>query len=322
MLDMLYKVQKKGAPVPSPLVTISEAAALLGVSLPTLRRWDAAGKFEARRHPMNGYRLYRRADILKLKGADQERWGMSKTKRAPAPKVGAPAPQPARKFAKRAQSVGMPANEALARAIGLLVRSVILKGEGAVPDECTAFLADFVAVAEAARKPLEKLEQYKVSLRQRELLAALYRGLRPDGSSGPPPADVVKWDDHPSWPSDQVECVLYCLDIPDPDDENDERVTPANLERLKSLKAAAESRRLTRKQVSAEAQGPKQQASRTIQIVLQGPAQRTLANLQKDASGVRQRGTAASYLVWGAPPVPAELREFAKEVRRLSSTPR
>jgi hypothetical protein len=48
MLDMLHKVQKKGAPVPSPLVTISEAAALLGVSLPTLRRWDAAGKFEAR----------------------------------------------------------------------------------------------------------------------------------------------------------------------------------------------------------------------------------------------------------------------------------
>ena len=29
-----------------------------GVSKDTLRRWDRAGKLEARRHPITGYRLY------------------------------------------------------------------------------------------------------------------------------------------------------------------------------------------------------------------------------------------------------------------------
>jgi excisionase family DNA binding protein len=67
-------VSKKQAPKPSKeahldLVTISEAAELLGVSMPTLRRWDEAGKFKARRHPMNRYRMYRRADVLKLRAS-------------------------------------------------------------------------------------------------------------------------------------------------------------------------------------------------------------------------------------------------------------
>jgi excisionase family DNA binding protein len=48
-------------------ITIRQAAALLGVSLMTLRRWDAAGKFRSRRHPMNGYRLYDRAKVLALR---------------------------------------------------------------------------------------------------------------------------------------------------------------------------------------------------------------------------------------------------------------
>jgi excisionase family DNA binding protein len=42
-------------------ITIKEAARLLGVSEATLRRWDHLGKFRARRHPINGYRLYERA---------------------------------------------------------------------------------------------------------------------------------------------------------------------------------------------------------------------------------------------------------------------
>lgn len=49
------------------LITIAEAAKLLGVSLPTLRRWDGSGKFRARRHPMNGYRMYARDDVLRLR---------------------------------------------------------------------------------------------------------------------------------------------------------------------------------------------------------------------------------------------------------------
>ena len=51
----------------SELLTIKEAAAILGVSQMTLRRWDESGKFRARRHPLNGYRLYDRARVMKLR---------------------------------------------------------------------------------------------------------------------------------------------------------------------------------------------------------------------------------------------------------------
>lgn len=49
------------------MLTIREAAEILGVSLPTLRRWDASGRFPSRRHPINGYRQYREADVLRLR---------------------------------------------------------------------------------------------------------------------------------------------------------------------------------------------------------------------------------------------------------------
>jgi excisionase family DNA binding protein len=42
---------------------ISEAAEYLGVSPNTLRNWERAGKIEARRHPVNHYRLFRRQDL-------------------------------------------------------------------------------------------------------------------------------------------------------------------------------------------------------------------------------------------------------------------
>lgn len=58
---------RKNKIAPGDLLTIREAADLLGVSLPTLRRWDEAGKFKARRHPINGYRLYAKGDVLKLR---------------------------------------------------------------------------------------------------------------------------------------------------------------------------------------------------------------------------------------------------------------
>lgn len=51
----------------SKIITIKAAAEILGVSEMTLRRWDAAGKFRARRHPLNDYRLYARTDVLKLR---------------------------------------------------------------------------------------------------------------------------------------------------------------------------------------------------------------------------------------------------------------
>lgn len=49
------------------LLTIKEAADLLGVAEATLRRWDAAGKFRARRHPINNYRVYVERDVLRLR---------------------------------------------------------------------------------------------------------------------------------------------------------------------------------------------------------------------------------------------------------------
>ena len=48
------------------LLTIGEAASLLGVSVSTLRNWDRGNKLSARRHPINGYRLYDRAELLAL----------------------------------------------------------------------------------------------------------------------------------------------------------------------------------------------------------------------------------------------------------------
>ena len=50
----------------SEYLTICEAAALVGVSPMTLRRWDNSGKFRASRNPMNQYRLYRKRDLLDL----------------------------------------------------------------------------------------------------------------------------------------------------------------------------------------------------------------------------------------------------------------
>ena len=55
-------------------LTVSEAAAFLGVSASTLRNWDRAGKLKPRRHPMNKYRLYHKDDLAKL---------IDETKKAP-----------------------------------------------------------------------------------------------------------------------------------------------------------------------------------------------------------------------------------------------
>lgn len=47
-------------------LTVQRAADVLGVSASTLRNWDRAGKVKAMRHPVNGYRLYRRAALAAL----------------------------------------------------------------------------------------------------------------------------------------------------------------------------------------------------------------------------------------------------------------
>jgi DNA-binding transcriptional MerR regulator len=50
-------------------VSIKVAAEIIGVSPLTLRNWDRSGKFPARRHPMNNYRVYRLEDLEKIFGA-------------------------------------------------------------------------------------------------------------------------------------------------------------------------------------------------------------------------------------------------------------
>jgi DNA-binding transcriptional MerR regulator len=45
---------------------IKAAAAMLGVSVNTLRNWERAGKLVPIRHPMNGYRLYRKDDLERV----------------------------------------------------------------------------------------------------------------------------------------------------------------------------------------------------------------------------------------------------------------
>jgi len=45
---------------------IKEAARLLGVSEGTLRNWGRLGKIKTHRHPINGYRLFKRGDLEEL----------------------------------------------------------------------------------------------------------------------------------------------------------------------------------------------------------------------------------------------------------------
>ncbi len=47
-------------------ITVKQAAELLGVSIMTLHRWDFSGKLKAKRHPINGYRLYNEQGIKRL----------------------------------------------------------------------------------------------------------------------------------------------------------------------------------------------------------------------------------------------------------------
>ncbi len=44
-------------------ITIKEASAFLGVNPMTLRNWDKQGKLKSRRHPINGYRLYKKEEL-------------------------------------------------------------------------------------------------------------------------------------------------------------------------------------------------------------------------------------------------------------------
>ena len=53
----------KSARLGPDFLTVTDAAAYVGTSAQTLRRWDREGRLRAVRHPGNGYRYYRRADL-------------------------------------------------------------------------------------------------------------------------------------------------------------------------------------------------------------------------------------------------------------------
>lgn len=48
----------------SEYVKVAEAANILGVSPGTVRTWAADGKIPVHRNPANGYRLFKRNDLL------------------------------------------------------------------------------------------------------------------------------------------------------------------------------------------------------------------------------------------------------------------
>ncbi len=55
---------------------IKAAAAVLGVAVNTLRNWERTGKLVVYRHPINGHRLYKRADLdALLASVEQSRRG-------------------------------------------------------------------------------------------------------------------------------------------------------------------------------------------------------------------------------------------------------
>lgn len=47
----------------SEFLSVQQAAKMLGVTALTLRNWDKSGKFTASRHPINNYRVYKKAEI-------------------------------------------------------------------------------------------------------------------------------------------------------------------------------------------------------------------------------------------------------------------
>jgi excisionase family DNA binding protein len=66
---MVGRNEKQGEGTQSTTLTVGDAAQVLGVTRATLRNWDKAGKLKAHRHPVNGYRLYKREEVEALRDA-------------------------------------------------------------------------------------------------------------------------------------------------------------------------------------------------------------------------------------------------------------
>lgn len=54
------------------LITISQAAKLLGVHIDTLRKWDKQGKLKSIRVGIKCWRRYKKSDLLKLLNSNND----------------------------------------------------------------------------------------------------------------------------------------------------------------------------------------------------------------------------------------------------------
>ena len=53
-------------------VLVKEAAGMLGVCVNTIRAWGASGKITEYRHPVNGYRMFKRKELEQIVRKMQE----------------------------------------------------------------------------------------------------------------------------------------------------------------------------------------------------------------------------------------------------------
>jgi DNA (cytosine-5)-methyltransferase 1 len=61
---------------------VKEAAVLLGVCPNTIRAWGGEGKIPEYRHPINGFRLYKRSELERvLRGIERSKLQSSRTDR-------------------------------------------------------------------------------------------------------------------------------------------------------------------------------------------------------------------------------------------------
>lgn len=148
-------------------LSLREAAAILGVSVQTLRRWDRSGKLPSRRNPHNDYRYYLEADL------------------APTPRDSAATPEPPKRELRSNSMTEQPARKSLDCAPAhelpasggeepwLIEGLWAHQGVGIIGGEpkcCKSFLALDIAVSVATGTPC--LRQYAVKRPGRVLLFA------------------------------------------------------------------------------------------------------------------------------------------------------
>ncbi len=70
-------------PAINEFLLVKQAAELLGVSPNTVRAWAATGKLQEYRHPVNNYRLFKRADIERLSSSIKNPTPVTMSRKAP-----------------------------------------------------------------------------------------------------------------------------------------------------------------------------------------------------------------------------------------------